>query len=621
MVYSILLLPFLGALIEGLSFKRTSQTLAGVFSTLSCFLSLCLVGLCFYFQAYGSYSLFPWIQIGNLQISFSFVLDPLSLLMSLLITGVGFLIHVYSLSYMKKDQGLFRYFSYLSFFVFSMLILVLAGNLPLLFVGWEGVGLCSYLLISFWFQDKNKVICGERAFLTNRVGDACFLIGMFLLFAHSETLDFASLKQIFESPSLSVSGASLSLAGLLLFLGATGKSAQIPLYFWLPGAMAGPTPVSALIHAATMVTAGIYMILRLFPFYMAIPDVLNFIMWIGALSALASALVATSVFDLKKILAYSTISQLAYMFMAVGVQAFTSSFFHLLTHAFFKALLFLGAGSIIHGLQGKQDIREMGGLRKYFPRTFPAFVLGACCLMALPPLSGFFSKDQILWSLLSQKNYPVFALAFLTGIITCIYVTRMLYFVFFAKENFKGKPHESSPVMWVPIWILGFLSVFSGFLGIPHVLSSYLPMHPPHLLDSFLAEWKVLEFTGSAALEFGLMAASILASITTIVLTYLYLSSGKQVGGVWTSIKRVLQAGFYVETFLEKYMSKGFSQITKVLAQAIEISFLQGFLQALPKACFKIQKLTSLSQNGDVSRYASCFLVGIIFLLGLIFIR
>ena len=372
LIGSILLFPLLGFLLNALLIKNPFKKLSGGLAVGACGLSFLnalmyagLVG----FKSSSSFKLMEWINVGALQISFSFTMDALSLIMVLLITGVGFFIHLYSFFYMFKDSGFTKYFAYLNLFVFMMLVLVLADNLPLLFVGWEGVGLCSYLLIGFWYKDKSKVHAGMTAFITNRIGDACFLLGIFILFFYLKTFHFSEINDFFNN-SENLIPPQLALSALLIFLGATGKSAQFPLYFWLPRAMAGPTPVSALIHAATMVTAGLYLLARLSPFYSAFPQVLSLIGWVGAFTALGAALLATQKQDFKAVLAYSTVSQLAYLFMAVSVKAFSAGVFHLLTHGFFKALLFLCAGSVIHALKGEQNIKNMGGLKSQLPVTF-----------------------------------------------------------------------------------------------------------------------------------------------------------------------------------------------------------------------------------------------------------
>ena len=622
MFWLLLFLPLLGALINGLRFQSGRSDLSGWIGTGSCFSSF-LLGCFYFFSLKGSqtFSFIPWIKVGSLNVDFSFNLNPLSLLMVLLITGVGSLIHFYSQEYMKGDGGKTRYFSFLNLFVFFMLILVLSDSLPLLFVGWEGVGLCSYLLIGFWFKDLKKVDAGMRAFLVNRVGDACFLLGMFLLFLNFETLEFSTLNKLFQGKEFGFFHP-VSLAALLLFFGATGKSAQIPLYFWLPSAMAGPTPVSALIHAATMVTAGVYMVVRLFGLYGACPELLSLIGWVGGVTAFFAALVAMKQWDFKKVLAWSTISQLAYMFMALGVGAFPSGIFHLLTHGFFKALLFLCAGSVIHGMGGEQDIRKMGGLRKHFPKTFWPFLIGALSLMALPPFSGFFSKDDILWSLFSSGSYGLWGLAFLTALCTAFYVTRLTVFVFFGKENFKVSshfPHEGSFVLWVPLMILAFLSLFSGGLGIPHLFSEILPTHPPHFISLWLKGFTVKTFTGSLLTEGLLMGSSVLASLIVAGFTARYfLFSRSAKPQTWM---KVLEKAFYVDQFLRDFIVVPFKNLSRTLYENIDNRLIRGGVNILVLQTFSVRKVFSAWQNGSIHSYAFYFVLGLGFLLTLVFIR
>lgn len=541
--------------------------------------------------------------------------------MVLLITGVGSLIHFYSQEYMKEDGGKTRYFAFLNLFVFFMLVLVLSDSLPLLFVGWEGVGLCSYLLIGFWFKDFKKVDAGMRAFLVNRVGDACFLLGMFLLFLNFETLEFFELNKLFQGKEFDFFHPA-SLSALLLFFGATGKSAQAPLYFWLPAAMAGPTPVSALIHAATMVTAGVYMVVRLFGLYGACPEVLSLIGWVGAVTALGAALVAMRQWDFKKVLAWSTISQLAYMFMALGVGAFSSGIFHLLTHGFFKALLFLCAGSVIHGLGGEQDIRKMGGLKKYFPKTFWPFMVGALSLMALPPFSGFFSKDDILWSLFSSGSYGLWGVASLTALCTAFYVTRLTMLVFFGKENFDASsspPHEGSAVLWTPLMVLAFLALFSGGLGIPHLFSEFLPGHPPHFLSLWLKDFTVKTFSGSLWTEGFLMGGSVLASLFVAGFTVRYFLSPRRESS--HILVKAMENAFYVDQLLKDFIITPFKEVSLTLYESIDNWLIRSGVNALAFQAFSIRKVFSLWQNGNIQSYVFYFVLGLGFLLTLIFIR
>jgi NADH-quinone oxidoreductase subunit L len=431
-----------------------------------------------------------WIDTGSFGIDVAIVLDRLSSVMALVITGVGLLIHVYSVGYMRGDKHYAKFFAYLNLFVFAMLMLVLSSNLIGLFVGWEGVGLCSYFLIGFWYEKGWPAEAGQKAFVMNRIGDACFLIGSFLLVRLFGTLDLSDIcgavAHAIQDP---VQARTLMLAGLLLFGGACGKSAQLPLFTWLPDAMAGPTPVSALIHAATMVTAGIYLTVRLNPVYAASPELMLFIGCVGALTALIAGSTALVQRDIKRVLAYSTVSQLGYMFLALGTGAWAAAIFHLVTHAFFKALLFLGAGSVIHGMHEEQDMHKMGGLRRHMPMTFATFLAGAAALSGLPLMSGFFSKDEILSHAFAHGGayYALWAVGIATAAMTAFYTWRMVALTFFGEERFDTHavhPHESPAVMTLPLWILAVLSVVGGLLGLPIVLQHAFGV--THLLEAWL---------------------------------------------------------------------------------------------------------------------------------------
>ena len=418
-----------------------------------------------------------WIQTGTFSANMAFLFDHLTAVMCLIITGVGSLIHLYAIGYMAEDADRPRFFSYLNLFLFSMLLLVLGDNLLVLFVGWEGVGLCSYLLIGFWFKEMDNARAGQKAFVVNRIGDAGFLLGIFILFNHTGTVTFAGLReaQHLLSPHI------ISLAAFCLFIGAVGKSAQIPLFVWLPDAMAGPTPVSALIHAATMVTAGVYMIARLFFLFEAAPDVLTLIAIVGSLTAFVAATIALTQNDIKKVLAYSTVSQLGYMFMAMGAGAFSNGIFHVTTHAFFKACLFMSAGSVIMGCHHEQDMRQFGGLRKYMPLTFISYLVATLAIAGFPYLAGFYSKDAILWAVLSNPEFSpelsrvIWGIGALTAFLTAFYMTRSLMMTFFGEYRGHGHPHESPWVVTVPILILGGLSAVFGFLGGDRLLNFLAP--------------------------------------------------------------------------------------------------------------------------------------------------
>ncbi|MCZ0931706.1 MAG: NADH-quinone oxidoreductase subunit L [Oligoflexia bacterium] len=617
MLLSLILPPLIGFLINALRFNSPHKKLSGGIAVSACLFSF--LTAVFYALKSGfapsSFYLFPWFKVGNLSLNFSFLIDSLSLLMCLLITGVASLIHIYSLSYMSKEEGLTRYFAYLNLFVFMMLVLVLADSLPLLFVGWEGVGLCSYLLIGFWFKEEEKTQAGLLAFIVNRLGDACFLLGIFFLFFHLGTFNFSEINALFKSESYSSSSA-LFLAPILIFLGATGKSAQIPLYFWLPKAMAGPTPVSALIHAATMVTAGVYLLVRLSFCYMAFPQVLEGIAWVGAMTALGSALIACNSWDFKSVLAYSTISQLAYLFIAIGVKAFSASIFHLLTHGFFKALLFLCAGSVIHALSGEQDIRKMGGLKRSLPVTYLTYMIGALALMAVPPFSGFFSKDEILWSLFSSKNYALFFIAFFTGLLTCFYMTRLTALVFFGKQ--KTKPHREESGLNFPLIALAVLTALSGVLGIPHLISDFLPFQPPHILHELLKDFSPQAFKGSKGQEALVMLLSTATGLVVIGGAFFLFLTNKKIP-IPSSLKIALESAFFVPKGV-LYIQTLFKRISLEAFQRIEINFFNQSLAFLISQILSLKTVFSKLQNGNIQSYALYFTIGLTVSMILIFL-
>jgi NADH-quinone oxidoreductase subunit L len=439
--------------------------------------------------------LFQWIDIGSLKIPFKLQLDALSSLMILVVTGVGTLIHIYSKGYIHGDESQYRFFAYMNLFTCAMLILVLGGNFLLMFIGWEGVGLCSYLLIGFWFEKDSAATAGKKAFVTNRIGDFGFVVGMMMIFSQFGSLDY---QAVFAAAphTLQVGGAVVTAITMFLFVGAMGKSAQIPLYVWLPDAMEGPTPTSALIHAATMVTSGVYMVARCNVLFSMSPWTLVVVGGIGAMTALFAASIGLVQTDIKKVLAYSTISQLGYMFLACGVASYFAGVFHLMTHAFFKALLFMGAGSVIHGMSGDQEMPNMGGLRKYMPHTFWTFMLAYLAISGIPPFAGFFSKDEILWKAFTYSS-PVlgpwwgkflWATGALAALMTAFYMSRVVFLTFFGEERIseeaKHHLHESPPTMIYPLMVLGVLSLVGGWVGIPAVLGD--PLGIPNFLHNYL---------------------------------------------------------------------------------------------------------------------------------------
>ncbi len=514
-------LPLLGFLINGFLFRKSDSVLTGMIGSLAVFGSF-LISI-WYFWSFSKLPLdhrvaeqclFSWMQFGGFNLDFALRVDALSLVFCLVITGVGTLIHVYSIGYMAHDETPGKFFAFLNLFCFAMLVLVLGASLPVLFLGWEGVGLCSYLLIGYWYTDDEKAKAGKKAFVVNRIGDVGVLIGMFMLFNSFGTLDFESLRLAVVQgnaqnlPALIESG-TLTAICLLLFLGCTGKSAQIPLYVWLPDAMAGPTPVSALIHAATMVTSGIYLLSRLHFLYFLSPIAMHVVAITGVLTALFAGSIALAQTDIKKVLAYSTVSQLGYMFLACGVGAFDAGVFHVVTHAFFKALLFLGAGSVIHGMHEEQNILKMGGLRKKMPKTYFVFLIAWLAICGIPPFSGFFSKDEILWKAFSSSygGTWLWVLGVLGALLTAFYMTRLFVLIFLGEPREHGREvHESPASMIIPLQILAVLSVVGGFIGIPH--SSWLE----HYFSFVIPARQIQEEGGAEWLEILLMGVSVLVA-------------------------------------------------------------------------------------------------------------
>ncbi len=498
-------LPLIGALVNGLFGRFMSKKASGTLGSAMVLLGF-VIAVASYFDykawaatsntPYFEITLWPWIHVGQLQLDAALLIDPLSLTMMMLITGVGFLIHLYSTGYMSHDKGYSRFFVYLNLFIAMMLILVLGNNLALMFVGWESVGLCSYLLIGFWYHDMYNAKCGMKAFVVNRIGDFGVLLGAFIIFWNFNTLTFTELFGNFSSVMNSATLESWVplAAALLLFLGATGKSAQLPLHIWLPDAMAGPTPVSALIHAATMVTAGVYMVSRLNPIFTAAPTAGFIIACVGAATAFVAATIALTQNDIKKVLAYSTVSQLGFMFLACGVGAYWVAMFHVLTHAFFKACLFLGSGSVIHAMHEEQDTRVMGGLAKYMPLTYWTFLISTLAIAGIPPLAGFFSKDEIMWRVATWQTQfgaapmLLWLVAIATAFMTAFYMGRVFFKTFLGKPRWTKHylehhhhPHESPRSMTTPLVVLAALAIIGGFMGLPHFT------HAPNFLEPWLA--------------------------------------------------------------------------------------------------------------------------------------
>jgi NADH-quinone oxidoreductase subunit L len=545
------ILPLAGAAINGYfgrhSSKRAITAVALVFCGAAFAMALFLAAAFSSASAPYYCDLAHWIRSGTFQVDFSFYLDQLSLVMLLVVTGVGFLIHIYSVGYMWDDDGYYRFMSYLNLFMFFMLTLVLAKNYLVMFIGWEGVGLASYLLIGFWFTKDSAASAGKKAFIVNRIGDFGFLIALFLMIKHFGSLDFTHVfTAVYALPTETASAGLLTAIGLLLMVGAAGKSAQIPLYVWLPDAMEGPTPVSALIHAATMVTAGVYMVARSSAIFDRAPMAMLVVAIVGTLTALFAATIGIAQTDIKKVLAYSTVSQLGYMFMACGVGAFSAGIFHLMTHAFFKGLLFLAAGSVIHGIGGEQDMRKMGGLRTYMPWTFLTMTVATFAIAGFPPFAGFFSKDEILGKAYSSDHgsWVFWLIGVITAFITSFYMFRLWFMTFFGDYrgaleahdtrihdphalagppathdlgHAHGEPHESPSVMLVPLFILAILSLIGGWIGIGGRFEHFLA--PVFEGGKAIAEQAPPE-AASSSLEYLLMAISVSAAVLGLLLAW-----------------------------------------------------------------------------------------------------
>jgi NADH-quinone oxidoreductase subunit L len=475
--------PLAGFLVNGLFGRRAPKvlvTLVGIGSVLLSFLwvvkTLSALGP---MEEAHVERYFAWIQSGELRVGFDLAVDRLTAVMLLVVTGVGLIIHIYSIGYMAHEGGYYRFFAYLNLFMFFMLLLVMAANFLLLFVGWEGVGLCSYLLIGFYFLRKSASDAGKKAFIVNRIGDFGFSLAIFLVFVNFGSLDFGSVFSAVEGWPVEAGIGVLSIIGLLLLVGATGKSAQVPLYVWLPDAMEGPTPVSALIHAATMVTAGVYMVARCSAIYLHAPLALDVVAWIGLATAFFAATIGLAQNDIKRVFAYSTVSQLGFMFLGLGAGAFSAGIFHLVTHSFFKALLFLGAGSVIHALGGEQDLRKMGGLWKHTPITFWTLVCAAVAIAGVPPFSGFHSKDEILLAVYHHSPW-MYWIGVITAAMTAFYVFRAIFLAFFGSYRGHHHPHESPKLMTLPLAALALLSLGGGYFNVPQWLGPLFPRAEAH---------------------------------------------------------------------------------------------------------------------------------------------
>jgi NADH-quinone oxidoreductase subunit L len=615
-VWLVPLFPLAGFLINGLIRNRLSKPMTGVIGCGTVLLSFVVSLVIFGEVRQEGFTpvmvrLFDFITVGPLKIDFSFLVDQLSTVFLLIITGVGFLIHVYSTAYMHDENPpqYARYFSYLNLFVFSMLLLVLGANFIILFIGWEGVGLCSYLLIGFWFKNIDYDNAAKKAFIMNRIGDVGFLIAIFMMVQQFGSVDFSEVFT--KAPSVGV--ATVTAITLLLFVGATGKSAQIPLYTWLPDAMAGPTPVSALIHAATMVTAGIYMIARSHILYDLAPVSQTVVAVIGLATALLAATIALKQNDIKKVLAYSTVSQLGYMFLGLGVGAYTGAVFHVMTHAFFKALLFLGAGSVIHAMGGEQDMRKMGGLGKKLATTRATFLIGCIAIAGIPPFSGFFSKDEILAAAYA-KNPIYYAVGVFTALLTAFYMFRLYATTFMGK--FRGTSeqehhlHESPAAMTIPLWVLAILAMVGGFVGIPAVIKP-----DAHWLAKFLGP-VVGEGPGGAEMSTGTEWALIAISVTVALIgTFAAVArfSKKPELGEPTGFGKVLANKWYVDELYNALFVKPLDLLAQFLV-FFDKYVIDGIVNGIGRLVQYGSRQLRLLQSGQVGGYVLLMVVGIIVL-------
>ena len=620
------ILPLIGFIINGAGRNILSKAVSGFIGS-GVILASFVLSLFVFIQVKNGHSqvlhYFNFINIESLKIAFAFKIDQLSSLFLLIITGVGFLIHVYSTSYMHEEpsKDFAKYFSYLNLFVFSMLLLVLGANYVIMFIGWEGVGLCSYLLIGYWFKNNDYTDAAKKAFIMNRIGDLGFLLAVFWLITKTGTVEF---DQVFSAANLQkLTTTDITGITLLLFVGATGKSAQIPLYTWLPDAMAGPTPVSALIHAATMVTAGIYMIARSNILYTMAPATQCVVAIVGLATAVLAATIALKQNDIKKVLAYSTVSQLGYMFLGLGVGAYTGAVFHVMTHAFFKALLFLGAGSVIHAMGGEQDMRNMGGLKKHMSITHLTFLLGCLAIAGMPPFSGFFSKDEILAAAYANKDMGgmlLWGIGVFTAMMTAFYMFRLYGMTFLGQ--FRGTHdqehhlHESPAPITIPLIILAILAVIGGWIGIPEVF-----MHGGHKLEAFLEP----VFRSSNAIatkhehlshstEYMLMAVSVVGALIALIYAWNKFSKYEKTDKPSTGFSKLLENKWYVDEVYNALIVQPLKTISAFLNNVIEKKGIDGIVNGTGKAVNYGSRQLRWLQSGQVGAYVLLMVIGILIL-------
>jgi NADH-quinone oxidoreductase subunit L len=624
------ILPFLGFLLNGLFGKRAGKGFVTA-AALAASLGAAVLGTVAVFQYTAHYHhgerhlnvVYEWFNSSGIGADIAFQLDPLSIVMLMVVTWIGFLIHVYSVGYMHHEEGYWRYFAYLNLFLAAMLILILGSSYLFMFVGWEGVGLCSYLLIGFYYQTDYAPPAGKKAFIVNRIGDFGFLVAMFLMFAYMGSVDFAKVQQVAGAGGIAT--GIITTICLLMFLGACGKSAQIPLFVWLPDAMAGPTPVSALIHAATMVTAGVYMIARSNVLFRLAPDAMMVVAIVGGLTALFAATIGLRQFDIKKVLAYSTVSQLGFMFIAVGVGAFSAGVFHLVTHAFFKACLFLGSGSVIHAMSGEQDIRNMGGLKDRIPHTFRTFAIATYAIAGLPLAAGFFSKDEILVSAWSTPYFPgvgkfVWLLGTLAAFCTAFYMYRLVYLTFYGQ--FRGTHeqehhlHESPASMTGPLWILAILSIFGGLLSLPHhiwhgwSLSSWL--HP--IIPEVAGTHREIHIEFSTELIIAAVSTAI-AILGWLMARSLYkekqLASDAAFAQRAPGLARALENKWYVDELYAAVIVRPLAGISRFFWKGVD-AVIDGIAAMLGYVVRGMGEIMRFAQTGNVRNYALMFFIGVL---------
>jgi NADH-quinone oxidoreductase subunit L len=626
----IVIAPLVGFIINGLfGGKYKNKAIAGWLGTLAVTISF-VVACGIFIEMLGapaeeraiSYHLLDWLNVGSINVGISYLIDQLSIIFILVITGVGALIHLYSIGYMKGDPGFTRFFTYLNLFIVMMLQLVMADNFLLTFLGWEGVGLCSYLLIGFWFEETKNGDAAKKAFIVNRIGDFGFLVAMGIMLVAFGSLNFG---EVFSKAETMGSATVITSISLMLFLGCTGKSAQIPLYVWLPDAMAGPTPVSALIHAATMVTSGIYLVARANILFALSPTALSVIAIVAIATALLAALIGIFQNDIKKVLAYSTVSQLGFMFLALGVGAFTAGVFHVLTHAFFKACLFLGSGAVIHAMHHEQDMQKMGGLKKYLPVTFATFLIATLAIAGIPPFAGFFSKDEILWKAFSQGNMLLWVLGAVGAFLTAFYMFRAVYLTFYGKERFDAHhhpPHEVGMSMKLPLIVLAALSILGGFLGIPEVLGGGNAIH--HWLEPITGRGEEIVARmhplHDHSMELPLMVVSVIVAAVGIFLATKYykkktvlVEQERQLGPAY----KLAYNKFYVDEVYDNVVVKPTYAISNsFLYKILDVKIIDGMVNGFAAVVGTGGTVFRKIQTGIVQNYAIVIVVGILLAVG-----